>query len=148
MHCIFKRDKTMSFLCMEHREQYIQHPELALTHWQTFLEKGKQAKIQGEWRSALTCLGSAFDISQLLLNQSRHRLCEKTLDRFVGTGRALIGLYDCTSEHEQAKHLSIALYSYLSECHQCLHEQPAYRSCIRKRMDQVMILLEQYCLIN
>ncbi|MDF1691910.1 MAG: hypothetical protein P1U47_06035 [Zhongshania sp.] len=79
---------TMRFLCETHRQQLLRSQAVAEIRWDEWMEAGREALSQKDWRAALKYLGSSYELSEVLLTQ-----CSVPdlayLDRYMVSGHFL-----------------------------------------------------------
>ncbi|UAA38834.1 hypothetical protein KIH87_00190 [Paraneptunicella aestuarii] len=67
------------FLCPVHRKWVYLHPKEAINHIQGAKEQGEQLRFQHRWEEALSHLGCALEITEILMDLEHHRYSKYSL---------------------------------------------------------------------
>jgi hypothetical protein len=103
---------AIQFLCANHRQQLLHSPIVAQARWNEWMETGREAFSQRDWLKALKFLGCSFELSELLLNQTRKPLLSD-LDRYMLAGHFLAECFAHCGDVASQRHCLMAVHHRL-----------------------------------
>ncbi|AKH69040.1 hypothetical protein IMCC21906_01362 [Spongiibacter sp. IMCC21906] len=103
---------SFQFLCAAHRQQLSSNASAAELRWEEWMETGRRAFADRDWRHAVRFLGCSFELSELLLAcDSQPNL--DALDRFMVSGHFLAECFANTGNRDLQQHCLLAVHHRL-----------------------------------
>lgn len=103
---------AFQFLCAAHRQQLTLDLAEAQRRWEHWMEVGRKAFAERDWRSAVKFLGCGFELSELMLSDDDNPDLD-ALDRFMVSGHFLAECFANTGNSDLQQHCLLAVHHRL-----------------------------------
>lgn len=112
----------MRFLCESHRHEILNTPQIAIEHWEQWMQQARQFMQHQQWQQARSYLGCSYEIAEWLIQQSTATSASQSLsshhiidyaERLMLSGHSLAECFRQSRLHDLELQFLLNTHNYL-----------------------------------